>query len=148
MRDGTLPRAREALLADAAGTVAGAALGSSTVTAYIESSAGVSAGGRTGLAALVTNGLFLLSLFLYPLVRMIGAGYPVGQSHSGLPDDRHDADGVQHYRRGGLRVGFVRDPGPSGPTRLTPGKIGPARLRVCRSLHCPIRIPSVTGGVL
>ncbi len=80
MRDGTLPRAREALLADAAGTVAGAALGTSTVTAYIESSAGVSAGGRTGLAALVTAALFLLSLFLYPLVRMIGAGYPVGQT--------------------------------------------------------------------
>ena len=48
MRDGTLPRAREALLADAVGTVAGAALGTSTVTAYIESGAGVAAGGRTG----------------------------------------------------------------------------------------------------
>ena len=57
-----------------------ALFGTSTVTAYIESSAGVSAGGRTGLAALVTAGLFLLSLFLYPLVRMIGAGYPVGQT--------------------------------------------------------------------
>ena len=50
MRDGTLPRARQALLADAVGTVAGAALGTSTVTAYIESGAGVAAGGRTGLA--------------------------------------------------------------------------------------------------
>jgi AGZA family xanthine/uracil permease-like MFS transporter len=78
MRDGTLPRARQALLADAVGTVAGAALGTSTVTAYIESGAGVAAGGRTGLAAIVTALLFLLSLFFYPIIRMIGAGYPAG----------------------------------------------------------------------
>jgi AGZA family xanthine/uracil permease-like MFS transporter len=74
LRDGTLPRARLALLADAIGTVAGAALGTSTVTAYIESGAGVAAGGRTGLASLVTAALFLLSLFFYPLVRAIGGG--------------------------------------------------------------------------
>ncbi|MBZ5556790.1 MAG: NCS2 family permease [Acidobacteriia bacterium] len=74
MRNGTLPRAREALLADAIGTVAGAALGTSTVTAYIESGAGVAAGGRTGLASLVTAALFLLSLLFAPLVRMIGGG--------------------------------------------------------------------------
>ncbi len=78
MRDGTLPRARQALLADAIGTVAGAILGTSTVTAYIESGAGVAAGGRTGLASLVTAALFVLSLFFYPLVRMIGGGYAVG----------------------------------------------------------------------
>lgn len=78
MSGGTLPRAREALLADAAGTVAGAALGTSTVTAYIESGTGVAAGGRTGLTALVTALLFLAALFVSPLVRMIGGGYPVG----------------------------------------------------------------------
>jgi AGZA family xanthine/uracil permease-like MFS transporter len=75
MRDGTLPRAREALLADALGTVAGATLGTSTVTAYIESGAGIAAGGRTGLTSLVTASLFLLSLFFYPLVRTIGGGH-------------------------------------------------------------------------
>jgi AGZA family xanthine/uracil permease-like MFS transporter len=75
MRDGTLPRAREALLADAVGTVAGATLGTSTVTAYIESGAGIAAGGRTGLASLVTASLFLLSLFFHPLVRTIGGGH-------------------------------------------------------------------------
>jgi AGZA family xanthine/uracil permease-like MFS transporter len=80
MRNGTLPRARQALLADALGTVAGAALGTSTVTAYIESGAGVAAGGRTGLASLATAALFLLSLFAYPLVRMIGGGVVVGQT--------------------------------------------------------------------
>jgi len=78
MRGNTLPRARGALLADAIGTVVGAGLGTSTVTAYIESSTGVAAGGRTGLANVVTAMMFFLSLFLYPLVRMIGGGYPIG----------------------------------------------------------------------
>jgi AGZA family xanthine/uracil permease-like MFS transporter len=75
---GTFPRARQALLADAVGTVAGAVMGTSTVTAYIESSAGVAAGGRSGLANLVTAGLFLLALFFHPLVKMIGGGYAAG----------------------------------------------------------------------
>jgi AGZA family xanthine/uracil permease-like MFS transporter len=63
------------LLADAVGTVAGACLGTSTVTAYIESSTGVAAGGRTGLASVVTAALFVLALFFHPLVKMIGGGY-------------------------------------------------------------------------
>jgi AGZA family xanthine/uracil permease-like MFS transporter len=74
LRDGTIPRLKPALLADAIGTVAGAALGTSTVTAYVESSTGVAAGGRTGLASVVTALLFLLALFFHPLVRMIGGG--------------------------------------------------------------------------
>jgi AGZA family xanthine/uracil permease-like MFS transporter len=78
MRDGTLPRARQALLADAIGTVAGAVLGTSTVTAYIESGAGVAAGGRTGLSSIVTAALFLVSLFCYPLVRTVAGGYTAG----------------------------------------------------------------------
>ena len=77
MRGGTMPRAREALLADAVGTVAGATLGTSTVTAFIESGAGIASGGRTGLTSLVTAALFLLSLLFYPLVRTIGGGYAV-----------------------------------------------------------------------
>jgi AGZA family xanthine/uracil permease-like MFS transporter len=80
MRNGILPRAREALLADAIGTVIGATLGTSTVTAYIESTTGVSAGGRTGLANVVTAALFFLSLLFFPLVRMIGGGYPAGET--------------------------------------------------------------------
>ena len=77
MRDGELPRARGALLADAVGTVVGAGLGTSTVTAYVESSTGVAAGGRTGLTAVVTAGLFFLALFFSPLVAMVGGGYRV-----------------------------------------------------------------------
>lgn len=68
---GRVPRARQALLADALGTTAGAMLGTSTVTSYIESAAGISAGGRTGLTALVVGILFLASLFFAPLFLMI-----------------------------------------------------------------------------
>jgi AGZA family xanthine/uracil permease-like MFS transporter len=71
LRDGKLPRARGALLADALGTVVGALLGTSTVSSYIESSAGVAEGGRTGLASMVTALLFIAALFFAPLVKMI-----------------------------------------------------------------------------
>lgn len=64
---GNLPRAGRALMADAVGTVAGACLGTSTVTSYVESSAGVAEGGRTGLTALTTAILFLVALFLSPI---------------------------------------------------------------------------------
>lgn len=77
MRDGKLPRANLALLSDAIATVAGAVLGTSTVSSYIESTAGIQAGGRTGLANMVTAFLFLISLFLFPIVQSIGGGYPI-----------------------------------------------------------------------
>lgn len=64
---GELPNAKGALLADAVGTIAGACLGTSTVTSYVESSAGVSAGGRTGLTAVTTAVMFILSLIFAPL---------------------------------------------------------------------------------
>ncbi len=73
--NGKLPRAREALAADAFGSISGAVLGTSTVTAYVESAAGVAEGGRTGLANLVTGAMMLLSLFFYPLCRMVGEGF-------------------------------------------------------------------------
>lgn len=77
MRDGKLPRATPALMADSSGTVVGSLLGTSTVTAYIESATGVEAGARTGLANVVTGGLFFLALFFSPVVRMIGGGVPI-----------------------------------------------------------------------
>jgi len=75
MRDNKLPRAKQAMVSDAIGTVAGAALGTSTVTSFVESAAGVEAGGRTGLTGLVVAALFLLALFFSPLIAMVG-GYP------------------------------------------------------------------------
>ena len=65
--DGVIPNCKQALLADAVGTTAGAMLGTSTVTTFVESASGVSEGGRTGLTAVTTAVLFLLSLFLEPL---------------------------------------------------------------------------------
>jgi len=70
-KDGNIPKVKQALLADAVGTVAGAALGTSTVTSYVESTAGVAAGGRTGLTSVVTAGLFLLALFFSPLFLIV-----------------------------------------------------------------------------
>jgi len=77
MRGGELPRARQAFMSDAAGTVAGAVLGTSTVTSYVESCAGINEGARTGLASIVTSILFLLALFFYPLVEMLGKAIEV-----------------------------------------------------------------------
>lgn len=68
---GRLPRVNRAMLADAIGTVGGALLGTSTVTTYVESTAGVSEGGRTGLTSIVTGVLLLLTLFLAPLAGLI-----------------------------------------------------------------------------
>jgi len=65
--NGKLPNAKGALLADAVGTVAGACLGTSTVTSYVESSAGVAAGGRTGMTAVTTAILFIVALFFSPI---------------------------------------------------------------------------------
>jgi AGZA family xanthine/uracil permease-like MFS transporter len=73
-----LPRAERAMLADAAGTMAGAVLGTSTVSSYIESASGVAEGARTGLANVATAGLFLAALFFSPLVAMVGGGVERG----------------------------------------------------------------------
>jgi AGZA family xanthine/uracil permease-like MFS transporter len=77
MRDNRLPRAKQAMVSDAIGTVAGAALGTSTVTSFIESAAGVEQGGRTGVTGLVVAGLFLLALFFSPLIAMVGSYPPI-----------------------------------------------------------------------
>ena len=77
MRDGKLPRAERVLVVDAAGTVLGAALGTSTIVTYIESAAGISAGGRTGLTAVVAGALFFVALVFSPLIGMIGNYLPI-----------------------------------------------------------------------
>ena len=70
-KDGKMPRLKEALLADAVATTAGALLGATTTTTYVESATGVSEGGRTGLASYVTAALFLVSILLAPLFTAI-----------------------------------------------------------------------------
>jgi AGZA family xanthine/uracil permease-like MFS transporter len=73
MVEGKLPRANRALFADAGGTVFGSLLGTSTVTTYIESAAGISEGGRTGLTAVVTALLFLACIVITPIASMVPA---------------------------------------------------------------------------
>lgn len=75
LRGGRLPRAGRALLSDAIGTVFGSLAGTSTVTSYIESCAGIEEGGRTGVTSITVGLLFLVSLFFYPLAKMVGGGY-------------------------------------------------------------------------
>jgi AGZA family xanthine/uracil permease-like MFS transporter len=70
-KDGKLPKASQALLADAIGTTVGACLGTSTVTTYVESAAGVSEGGRTGLTSLTVAFMFLIALFFSPIFSII-----------------------------------------------------------------------------
>lgn len=95
--EGKLPKMDKALSADALATIAGALFGTSTTTSYIESAAGIEAGGRTGLTAVVVGVLFLLSLFLYPLIATVPAiatapalifvGLLMGQSLRNIPYD-------------------------------------------------------------
>ena len=72
-KDGNVVNAKGALMSDAVGTVVGACLGTSTVTSFVESSSGVAAGARTGLASVVTALLFLVALFLSPLFALVPA---------------------------------------------------------------------------
>lgn len=69
--EGKLPKAKQALMADAIATCAGAVLGTSTVTTYVESASGVEEGGRTGLTAVVVAGLFLLAILISPIAAVI-----------------------------------------------------------------------------
>jgi len=71
MKNGNLPRAKSALLADATATTVGSMFGTSPSTAYVESTSGVAAGGRTGLTAIVVAGLFALSIFFSPIIKVI-----------------------------------------------------------------------------
>jgi AGZA family xanthine/uracil permease-like MFS transporter len=80
LQEGKLTKARGALLTDAGSTVGGSLLGTSTVTCYIESATGITEGGRTGLTTAVTGVCMLLSLFLYPLVKIVGGGFQIGPS--------------------------------------------------------------------
>lgn len=80
MKKNKLPRANRVLMIDAAGTVAGACMGTSTITSYIESAAGVAYGGRTGLTSVTVGVLFLVSLAFSPLISVIGNYPPITAS--------------------------------------------------------------------
>ena len=110
MKDGRLPRAEAAFASDAGGTMAGSLLGTSTITTYIESAAGIAAGGRTGLTALTTAGLLLASMF-FPSAAVGHRRRPVrGRDHP-LPRRRADPDPDRDLHDAGDREGAL---GPAG----------------------------------
>ena len=109
IKGGKLERAEKALSADAAGTVIGACLGTSTVTSYIESVTGVQAGARTGLAAIVTGLCMLLSLLAWPIVKMVGGGVNIGQDAFGAPIIRYPMIAPALIVVGSLMVRAIRE---------------------------------------
>ena len=109
MTGGKLPRGNRALAADAGGTMLGAALGSSTVTSYIESITGVASGARTGLAALVTAACLLAAMVFQPLVEMVGGGVVVGEYSWGAPILRYPMIAAALIMVGALMIRTVRE---------------------------------------
>ncbi len=83
LKDGKIPKANQAMAADAIGTLSGTIMGTSTITSYVESSAGIAAGARTGLAAIVTGILMLLGIFAYPLLGIFGTKVEIPASELG-----------------------------------------------------------------
>ncbi len=120
LRDGKLPRSGRALFADATGTTIGAALGTSTVTCYIESAAGVSDGARTGLANLVTGALLLAAMFFSPLASMIGGGVSVGADAAGNPILRYPTVAPALIVVGAMMLKAVKDIEWEDPTEYLP----------------------------
>ena len=119
MTKGKLPRAGRALLADAVGTTAGALMGSSTVSSYIESAAGVSEGGRTGLANVVTAFFFLLAIFFYPVIRMVGGGYEMSEGAFIYPVTAPVLIIVGYFMAGGVKHIPWDDPSEAIPAFIT-----------------------------
>jgi AGZA family xanthine/uracil permease-like MFS transporter len=119
LREGKLPRARQALFSDAVGTVSGSLFGTSTVTSYIESAAGVAVGGRTGLANITTAFLLLSSLFFYPVVRMVGGGYQLAKDVTLYPVIAPALIMVGFFMMKGIRKVNWRDVTEAVPALLT-----------------------------
>jgi AGZA family xanthine/uracil permease-like MFS transporter len=120
LREGKLPRSGRALFSDAVGTTLGAALGTSTVTCYIESAAGVSDGARTGLANMVTGGLLLASMFFSPLASMIGGGVSVGTDAAGAPILRYPTLAPALIVVGAMMLKVVKELPWEDPTEYLP----------------------------
>jgi AGZA family xanthine/uracil permease-like MFS transporter len=120
VREGKLPRAGRALFADAVGTTIGAGLGTSTITCYIESAAGVSDGARTGLANMVTGSLLLAAMFFSPLAAMIGGGVQAGTDAGGHPVIRYPALAPALIVVGSMMLKVIREFNWDDPTEYLP----------------------------
>ena len=101
--------------------ISGAGLGTSTVTSYIKSITGVTAGARTGLAAVITGACMLAALFFQPLVEMVGGGVVVGQYETGDPILRYPMIAPALIVVGALMIRAVRDLDWNDMTEAVPG---------------------------
>jgi len=120
MNQGRLPKAERALFADAAGSAAGACLGSTTITCYIESAAGIASGARTGLANLATGFLFLAAMLFGPLVAMIGGGVVAGTTPDGAPLVRYPTIAPALILVGSMMMRTVREIDWHDPSEYVP----------------------------
>jgi AGZA family xanthine/uracil permease-like MFS transporter len=120
LREGKLPRVDRALFADAVGTTVGAGLGTSTITCYIESAAGVSDGARTGLASVVTAALLFAAMFFSPLAAMIGGGVAVGVDAGQQPVLRYPTLAPALIVVGSMMLKILRESEWDDPTEYLP----------------------------
>jgi AGZA family xanthine/uracil permease-like MFS transporter len=120
MRAGRLPKAERALFADAAGSAAGACLGSTTITCYIESAAGIADGARTGIANLATAALFLLAMLFGPLVSMVGGGVMVAGAEGATGVVRYPTIAPALILVGSMMMRTVKEIDWNDPTEFTP----------------------------
>ena len=144
MTEGRLPRAERALAADAAGTVFGACLGTSTVTSYIESITGVASGARTGLAAVVAGACMLLALLFQPLVQMVGAGVPIGTSPFGDPILRYPIIAPALIVVGAMMIRAIRDVDWDDITEALPGFLAMVTMPFAYSISAGIAVGFVS----
>jgi len=144
MRDGRLPRAENALAADAGGTIVGSLLGTSTVTSYIESVTGVQAGARTGLAAIIAGALMLLALLFQPLVEMVGGGVQVGKFAWGDPILRYPMIAPALIVVGAIMMRAIRDINWDDITETLPGFLAMVTMPFAYSISAGIAIGFVS----
>ena len=147
MRGGKLPKAERALAADAAGTIAGAAMGTSTVTSFIESITGVAAGARTGLAAVTVGACMMVALLFQPLVRMVGGGVQVGLDGFGDPILRYPMIAPALIIVGAMMIRAIRDVKWDDVTESLPAFLAMVTMAFAYSISAGIAIGFISYAV-
>ncbi|MBI4441754.1 MAG: NCS2 family permease [Acidobacteria bacterium] len=120
VHEGRLPRAGQALFSSAAGTAAGACLGTSTVVCYVESATGVAEGARTGLANMVTGILLLGAMFFSPLIALVSGGIEAGRDAANNPILRYPILAPALIVVGSMMLRIVRNLPWDDPTEYIP----------------------------
>jgi AGZA family xanthine/uracil permease-like MFS transporter len=147
LKEGRVPNAERALFADAAGSAAGACLGSTTITCYIESAAGIGEGARTGLANLVTAALFLAAILFGPLVSMIGGGVVAGNDAAGHPIIRYPTIAPALILVGSMMLRTVTEIDWQEPTEFIPAFLTLVGIPLTFSISTGVALGFITYAV-